>query len=339
MSLKVLVATRMTAESTAYLKGRLGAEVRVALPLELPSKEDWQWAQVAIIRSKTVVNKSLLECAPDLKLIVSATSGFDHVDFQACVDRAVKVAFTPNANTISASEQTWNLILSLVKKRHQCDSQVREGNWRQNIKLFSELAGKTLGIVGAGRIGSRVARIAQAFEMTVLAYDPYLSDEEFQLKGIGRRSLKEILIESDIVSLHAPLTKQTHGMIGPGVSDFFQPSSLLVNTARGGLVNESWLNFALSDGLINGAALDVFEEEPVSKDYRLRVHKNLIFSPHVGGMSIEGQDRASLAAVREIEGFIKDGTSENFLPLKAGWFKDWLAHKAKPVKKSEVVNS
>jgi D-3-phosphoglycerate dehydrogenase len=232
-----------------------------------------------IVRSRTRVTADILKEAKRLKVVGRAGVGVDNID----VDNATRQGIVALA-----------LTLSLVRHIPQADASVLRGEWTRGRFKGIELYGKTLGLAGAGRIGTEVARRARAFGMRVVAYDPYLSRERAEQVGIELVTLPDMLEEADIVSVHTPLTKETRGMIGAKELALMKPTAYLVNAARGGVVDEAALTEALKAGKLAGAALDVFEAEPVAADHPLLALDNVVAVPHLGAATVEAQANVAI---------------------------------------------
>lgn len=247
-------------------------------------------ADAVIVRSRTSVDRALLAKAPRLRVIGRAGVGVDNIDLAAATERGVAVINAPEGNTVSAAEHTMALILAAARKVVAADRSMRSGQWTRSSLAGSELRGKVLGLVGAGRIGGEVARRARAFGMSVRVYDPYLTEERARELGAEATSLSDLIAQADIITLHVPLTDSTRGMIGRDQLKRMKPDALLVNVARGGVVDEAALAKALVHGDIAGAALDVFEHEPLDTDSPLRDAPNLVLTPHLGASTAEAQE-------------------------------------------------
>ncbi len=247
-------------------------------------------AEALVVRSATTVDRTLLEAAPRLRVIGRAGVGVDNIDLEAATEWGVAVLNAPAGNTVSAAELTFALILCVVRRVAAADRSVRAGEWRRSALGGTELRGKVLGLVGAGRIGGEVARRARAFGMEVRAYDPYLTSERAEELGVARVELDELLPAADVLSLHVPLTPATRGMIGTDELARMKEGSFLVNAARGGVVDEAALARALGEGRLAGAALDVYEEEPLAEGSPLREAPNLVLTPHLGASTTEAQE-------------------------------------------------
>jgi D-3-phosphoglycerate dehydrogenase len=242
-----------------------------------------------IVRSRTKVTREVLEAATRLKVVGRAGVGVDNVDVDAATRRGVAVLNSPGGNVISAAEHTFALMLALVRHIPRADASLRRGEWERKRFQGIELHGKTLGLVGAGRIGSEVAKRARAFAMRVVAYDPYLSPERPDWLGFELVTLPDLLGQADVVSIHVPLTDETRGLIGEAELALMKSTAYLVNAARGGVVDETALAAALRSGRLAGAALDVFEEEPVAPNNPLLALDNVVVVPHLGAATREAQ--------------------------------------------------
>jgi len=242
-----------------------------------------------IVRSRTKVTREVLETATRLKVVGRAGVGVDNVDVDVATRRGVVVLNSPGGNVISAAEHTFALMLALVRHIAQADASLRRGEWERKRFRGVELHGKTLGLVGAGRIGSEVAKRARAFGMRVVAYDPYLSPERPDWLGFELVTLPDLLGQADVISIHVPLTDETRGLIGQPELALMKPTAYLVNAARGGVVDETALAAALRSGRLAGAALDVFDEEPVAPDNPLLALDNVVVVPHLGAATREAQ--------------------------------------------------
>jgi D-3-phosphoglycerate dehydrogenase len=247
-----------------------------------------------IVRSSTRITRDSLKYADRLKVVGRAGVGVDNIDVEAATERGVAVLNAPSGNTISAAELAFALLLALVRSVPRADRSMKAGEWDRKSFNGSELYGKTLGLIGAGRIGGEVARRATAFGMRVLCYDPFLTPERASALDIEPASLTDILRRADVISLHVPLTEATAGMIGPAELELVKPSAYLINAARGGVVDETALVQALNEKRLAGAALDVYAQEPLPADHPLRTAPNLVLTPHVGAATREAQQNVAI---------------------------------------------
>ncbi len=320
MKKKVLITDRFAQDSFLYLQQHSDFEViRADSPIHLPL-EHLVTAHALIIRSRTRINEDLLKKARQLQLIVTCTSGFDHIDLDATQKWGVTVMHTPSANIESAAQLTWGLVLSCVNNLHQAHKMVKAGEWDRDAITGIELSGRTYGIVGLGRIGSRVAEIAQAFGMSVVAFDPYQEDEIFERLKIPRLSYEEVLKTADILSFHVPKTLETDGMLNRSQFEYLHRGLILVNTSRGSVINENDLCEALEKGWLRAVALDVFEKEPLNRNSKLLTFPNVILSPHIGANTEDAFFKASQIAANKLMAFFIDGSTSDTLPPRTPWY-------------------
>jgi D-3-phosphoglycerate dehydrogenase len=242
-----------------------------------------------IVRSSVRVDAELLAAAPRLRVVGRAGVGLDNVDIDAASLRGVIVMNTPGANTIATAEHTLAMLLALCRHVPHADRSLREGEWSRGRYLGVQLYGKTLGVVGLGRIGMRVSQRAQAFGLSVVAFDPYISDDVAREVKVTLVSLAELLEQADFITLHAALTPDTRGLIDAAAIARMKPGVRIVNCARGGLVDEEALVEGLRAGHVAGAALDVFQDEPLPADSPLRELENVVLTPHLAASTVEAQ--------------------------------------------------
>jgi D-3-phosphoglycerate dehydrogenase / 2-oxoglutarate reductase len=256
--------------------------------------------QALLVRGATKVTGEVLRASSGLRVVARAGTGVDNIDVATAKDRGVLVLNAPAANAISVAELTLGLLLAL--ERHLVDAgiEMRAGKWEKSKHMGRELNGRTIGLVGFGRIGRDVATRARAFGMSVIASDPLLSQWPAEFGWVERVTLEELLPRADYVSLHLPLTPETRGMIGAPEMKRMKPSAVLVNCARGGTVDETALIEALRAGTLRGAALDVFATEPAPAEHPLRTLPNVIVTPHLGASTHEAQERAGVEAAERV---------------------------------------
>lgn len=235
-------------------------------------------ADALIVRSRTKVTRDLLDLAPRLKVVGRAGVGVDNIDVDAATERGVLVLNAPNGNTIAAAEHAFALLLALARRIPEAHASVKAGRWERQRFIGFELMGKTLGVVGLGRIGSEVAKRARAFGMEVLGYDPYLPESRARALAIEPVSLEELFRRADIITLHTPLTEETRNLIRRETLALMKDGVILVNAARGGLIDEDALVEAVRSGKVAGVALDVFAEEP-PKNAALLALERAVFTP------------------------------------------------------------
>lgn len=253
-----------------------------------------------IVRSATLVDSDLIAGADALEVIGRAGAGLDNIDVEAASRRGIAVINAPAGNTTSTAELALALLLSVARGIPAADRSVREGRWERKAFGGVQLGGKTLGVIGAGRIGTEVILRAQAFGMEVLVADPYLPPERSRDLGVEVLPLDDLLARADFVSVHAPLTEETRGLLGEKELARLKDSAFLVNTARGGIVDEEALARALSAGSLAGAALDVLAVEPLPRDHPLRSAPRLVLTPHLGAQTPEAQRQVALEVARHV---------------------------------------
>jgi D-3-phosphoglycerate dehydrogenase len=277
-----------------------------------------------IVRSGTKVTPDILSAGERLRVIGRAGTGVDNIDVDAATKEGVAVVNAPTGNSNAVAEQTIALMLALARRLYPAISSLKAGRWEKSSLQGIEVRGKTLGLIGLGRIGSLVASKAKALEMRVVTFDPYASEERAASSGASLVSLEELLQTSDFVSIHTPLTPETRGMVGAEELTKLQSSAYVINCARGGIVDEEALKVTLEEGQIAGAALDVFVEEPVV-DNELLESARLIATPHLGGSTAEAQDSVALDVAQAVIDVLEGGmpaTPVNmpYLPPKAAEF-------------------
>ncbi len=252
-------------------------------------------ARALVVRNRTRVDRALLDAAPRLRVIGRLGVGLDNIDLEACRERGIAVRPATGANDLAVAEYVIGTALWLLRDLTTATTRMLAGEWPRPEFVGRELAGKTLGLLGFGRTARAVARRAIAFEMRVIAHDPYLPPEDPAWHGVGRRSLEALLAEADLLSLHLPLTPETRGLLDAPRIARMKRGAVLVNAARGGILDEAALAAALWEGRLAGAALDVFAEEPLSREAaaRFRGVPNLLLTPHIAGVTVESNRRVS----------------------------------------------
>ncbi|MEM8993624.1 MAG: phosphoglycerate dehydrogenase [Acidobacteriota bacterium] len=271
----------------------LTAEDKHRLPEILPEYD------ALVVRSGTQVTAELLKKGTSLKVVGRAGIGVDNVDTKAATQLGILVVNAPTANLISATEHTFALLLAVARNVTKADADLRSGQWNRKKWVGAELQGKTLGIIGYGRIGQQVARRARAFDMKIVAYDPFLSDEVVRRAEAEPMELDAMLGVADVVTLHVPLTDETRDILNAERLPKMKEGAVLINCARGGTVDEDALYELLESGHIAGAGLDVFAQEP-PEDYRLARHPRVVATPHLGAQTQEAQVRISTQTARMV---------------------------------------
>lgn len=290
MSYKILVSDQLPKTSVDLLRAAPGVEVveKVGLNEEqlLPLVAD---ADAWVVRSATKVTRRLIEAAPRLRWVGRAGAGLDTIDVAAAKEKGIEVMNVPGANSIAVAELVFGLLLSVFRRLPEADASLRRGEWLKSKLMGRELRGKTIGIVGMGKIGRAVATRAAAFEMRCLGHDPIVPADAIRAAGAEPVSLEALLAVSDVVSLHVPVTAETKKMIDAARIASMKRGAVLVNAARGDLVDEGALMEALQSGHLAGAALDVFAAEPPGTIPLLAL-PNVVASPHIGASTREAQE-------------------------------------------------
>lgn len=314
----VLVCDPISPRGIAFFQARPEFQVTV-LPKRLSEAEllpAVAGVDALVVRSETKVTGKVLEAARRLKVVGRAGVGVDNVDVEAATQRGVVVMNTPAGNTISTAELTFFLLGALARRIPAAHGSMAAGKWDRKAFQGTELFGKTLGVLGAGRIGSEVARRAQAFGMRVVAYDPFLTDTRARQIGVEQTLDPDgVYREADFITVHMPVTPETRGMINAASISRMKPGVRLVNCARGEIVNEADLVAALESGRVAGAALDVYSVEPLAPDHRLRALSNVILTPHLGASTEEAQEKCGLEVAEIITGFLLTGEVRNAVNL------------------------
>ena len=253
-----------------------------------------------VVRSCTVIDRELLDRADRLKVVGRAGVGVDNIDIAHATSRGVLVVNAPESNTISAAEHTLALMLAVARDLPRVDRELRGGRWKKAARRGVELYGKTLGIVGLGRVGSTVAVRAAAFGMKVIAYDPYIARDRFEMFGAERiENLDELISRSDYLTLHTPKTEETTGMIGGREIALAPDGVRIINCARGGIVDEAALVSAIESGKVAGAGIDVFDGEP-TESHPFFTHDRIVVTPHLGGSTEEAQVRVGVTIAEQV---------------------------------------
>ncbi len=295
---EVLITEPIAEEGIALLQQKSRVDYKPLLsPCDLAGAIGFYDA--LIVRSRTRVTEEVIEAGRRLKVIARAGAGLDNIDLEAARRRGIEVVSAGESVAVAVAELTLGLMLSIARHIPQAHFSVKEGRWEKHSFIGIQLQGKTLGIIGLGRVGTALARRAMALEMRVIATDPFLPPERASRIGVALLPLEELLRNADFVSIHVPLTPQTRRMIGWEEICLMKPTAYLINTARGGVVDEEALVRALEEGRIAGAALDVFEEEPPANSPLLRCSR-VILTPHIGASTREAQTMASLEIARKV---------------------------------------
>lgn len=307
--MRILITDGLEADAIASLKKAHQVDVAEldakALLEQIPAYD------ALIVRGRTKVTRDVLAKTTHLKVVGRAGVGVDNIDVAEATSRKVLVVNAPSASTVSVAELALGHMISWSRFLPQADRSVKEGKWEKKSFEGHEVYGKTLGLIGSGRIGAEVAKRAQAFGMTVIAFDPYLPPEVAAKVQVSLVDKETVLRQSDFISIHAALTPETRGMIGAKDLAAMKKSAVLVNCARGEIVQEAALAEALRNGVIAGAALDVFEKEPPTGSPLLTA-PHVVFTPHLGASTHEAQTRAGAVIAEQVTKAL-DGKRPDFL--------------------------
>lgn len=315
---RVLICDKLEADGLTILQsagievdnrpGLKGDELKAAL----------QGADGAIVRSGTRITGDLLETPGKLRAIVRAGVGVDNIDVATATRKGVIVMNTPGGNTVSTCEQTWALIFALMRHTSPADAVMHQGGWDRSKFVGTQVAGKTLGVVGLGRIGREVAKRALAMDMKVVGYDPVIAADRIQSWGFTPASdVPTLLKQVDIVTVHVPMLEETKNLIGAAELAMMKKGSRVINCARGGIVDEAALYEALKSGHLAGAGLDVFVEEPPPANHPLRSLTNAVLTPHLGASTNEAQKSVALEAAHLLVDYLVRGQVQSAVNLPA----------------------
>ncbi len=296
---KVLVADPIAPEGIEILKKVAEVDVKTGLSKDELAAIIGEYDALAV-RSETKVTGEIIAKADKLKIIGRAGVGVDNIDVEAATSRGILVVNSPDGNTFAAAELTVAMLLALARHIPQADGALRGGKWDRKKYMGSEVYGKTLGVIGLGKIGREVAKRLQAFEMKVIGYDPYLKPEQADALGIQLTDLDTLYKQSDYITVHVPKTKETTGMINTEKLALMKPTVRLINVARGGILDEAAVAEAAKAGRIGGAAIDVFSVEPAPADNPLLGIPNIITTPHLGASTEEAQVNVAIDIAEQI---------------------------------------
>ena len=306
---RVLVSDPIGPEGVSLLE--TGAEVDVKTGMK-PDEllETVGSYEALVVRSETKVNRDVIAAGKNLQVIARAGIGVDNIDLEAATGAGIAVVNAPTGNTVAAAEHTIALMLALSRNIPGAHHSLKSGEWRRSAFMGVEVREKTLGICGLGRVGTEVARRAQAFGMRLVGYDPFVAPDYARRIGVELMSLDELLAESDFVTLHTPLTEGTRGMLGMKQIENIKPGSRVINVARGELVDESALLAGLESGRLSGLALDVFAKEPPDPSPLLE-HPRVIVTPHLGASTREAQREVAIEAAEQVLAVLKGEPARN----------------------------
>ncbi len=320
---KVMVTDKLSEKGVKVFQADKDIQCDV---LPTPSPEDLlkiiPQYHALVIRSATTVSAAVLDAATNLKVVGRAGVGLDNVDIPEATRHGVIVMNTPDGNTISAAEHTLSIMLALARKIPQAHQSLKEKKWDRNKFMGVEMYGKTLGVIGLGRIGWEVAKRARAFEMRILAYDPYATPEKALSVGAELTSIDEILKQADFITVHVPKTKETTNLINAESLKKCKKGVRLINVARGGIYNEADVAEALKTGQVGGAAIDVFSEEPPTGSPLLDA-ENVVLTPHLGASTEEAQVNVAEVVAMQIVDALHGRTIANAVNIPAISLEDW----------------
>ncbi|OED30461.1 phosphoglycerate dehydrogenase [Methanosphaera sp. WGK6] len=310
---KVLVADKINEKGVEVLEG--SAEI-VNNPTITPEEllETIDQYEGIIVRSRTKVTKEVIENAKNLKIIARAGVGVDNIDVQAATDNGILVVNAPQSTSITVAEHAMGLMLSLSRKIAIADASVKSGKWEKSKFMGMELKNKILGVIGMGRIGSEVVKRAKAFEMDVVVYDPYISDEVAKNLGVEIVEFEKLIEVSDVMTIHVPLTPETKGLISKDQLYKMKDHAIILNCARGGIINEDDLYEVLKERPELKAGLDVYENEPL-KESPLQTLDNVVLTPHIAASTKEAQRDAAIIVAKQVKEVINGETPSNVLNM------------------------
>jgi len=264
----------------------------------------------AIVRSGATIDRQVIEAADNLKVVGRAGVGVDNVDLEAASEKGVLVMNTPGGNTISTAEHTFSMLLAMSRNIPQAHSSLKAGRWEKAKFKGVEVYGKTLGIIGMGRIGTEVSKRAQAFQMKVLVYDPFITEDKAKNLNVESVELERLFRESDYITVHTPLNDKTRGLLDKKAFDMMKKGVRVLNCARGGIIDEDALYDAVKEGKVAGAAIDVYIEEPVKENKLLELDR-ITVTPHLGASTEEAQESVAIEIARQIAAYLKQGRITN----------------------------
>ena len=310
-NIKIFIADDVNEEKLAPLK-EAGFDVVKEIKLQ-PEElaERLKDADGVIVRSATKITADIMDKAKKLRIIGRAGVGVDNIDVNAATKRGIIVTNAPDGNTITTAEHTMALLTSLARNVPQAYSKLQSGTWDKKSFVGVELHGKTLGVIGLGRIGKHVVKIAKGYGMNIIAFDPYVTEDQASEIGIETGTLDNILQNADFLTIHTPVTDETRGIIGKDAFSKMKKGVRLVNCARGGLVDEDALLEAIENGKVAGAAMDVYSVEPLDPNSSLLNNPRIITTPHLGASTIEAQEGVALTVAEQMRDYLLTGEVRN----------------------------
>ncbi len=311
--MKILVSDPLSEQGLAILGQQFTVDVATKLTEDELIKKIPDY-DALVIRSGTQVTRKVIEAAQKLKIIGRAGVGVDNVDVDAATEKGIIVTNAPEGNMLSAAEHTIAMMMGLARNIPQAHASLKSLKWERNKFMGVEVNGKTLGVIGLGRIGAEVAKRAQGLNMHILAYDPFITESRANALGVKLRTVHEIVKEADFITVHTPLTKETKNIIDAREFEMMKPCARIINCARGGIINEEALADALMNKRIAGAAVDVFVNEPPF-DSPLIKCENLIMTPHLGASTEEAQVNVAISVSEEVVAVLNGGVAKNAINI------------------------
>jgi len=300
--MKVLIADSLAEAGVEILRQHAGVDILLSLTPEKLESIIGHY-EALIVRSQTKVTASIIEAADKLRVIGRAGVGVDNIDVDAATRRGIIVVNSPEGNIVSTAEYTISMLLALARQIPQAHSLLRAGVWSRELKGFG-IRNKILGIIGLGRVGTDVAEMAKGLRMNVIAYDPMISESRAERLGVQLVELETLLTRSDFITIHVPLTPTTRNLIGNDQLSLVKPTAMIVNCARGGIIDEKALYDALNQGRLAGAAVDVFSHEPAQDNILLKSDK-IIATPHLAASAIEAETSVSIDIAEQVVAILK----------------------------------
>ena len=323
-AMKILITDKLSQQGIELLRQEPNWQVDVRTNLTAPQllNEIGQYDGL-LLRSNTQVTADVIKAAQKLKVIGRAGTGVDNIDVEAATTKGIVVMNTPGGNSISVTEHTIGLLLSLARYLPQASSSTKQGKWEKKQFTGFELKDKILGVVGLGRVGIEVVKRAKAFQMTIVVYDPFVSDRLAQDLNIRMVSLDQLFASADIITLHVPLVEATRNLINSQSIAKMKDGVRIINTARGELINEHDLVAALESGKVAAAALDVFSVEPPAPESPLLKHPNVIVTPHIAASTLEAQEVVGVEIAEQVRSFLKEGIIRNAVNFPSVSFEEY----------------
>ncbi|UOQ49589.1 phosphoglycerate dehydrogenase [Gracilibacillus caseinilyticus] len=317
MAFKVLISDPLSEDGIQPLRkaGNVEVDVNTSLSSDELAEIIGEY-DALLVRSQTKVTRDIISRATNLKIIGRAGVGVDNIDLSAATEYGVIVVNAPDGNTNSAAEHTVAMLMSLARKIPQAYLALKNGKWDRKTHVGVELKGKTLGVIGMGRIGAEVAARAKGQRMNVIAYDPFLTKERADKLGVDFGSVEDVVGAADFITVHTPLIKETKHLLNKDAFNKMKEGVRIINCARGGIIDEEALYDAIQSGKVAGAALDVFEEEPAT-DHRLLELPEVIATPHLGASTVEAQENVAIDVSHDVVRYLTEGVAKNPVNLPA----------------------